>query len=98
MRSFLPIVLAALLAASPAAAGEGCGDARGAEARVEHIFQSADMDGDGRLTRAEYEGAALSRFGLSFEASDLDSDGATDLTEYLEIYRMHHPPADETEA
>lgn len=99
MRSVTPIVLAlaALLAASPATAGEGCGDARKAEAAVERIFTSADADGDGRLTRAEYEGAELTRYGLPFEASDLDADGATTRDEYLEIYRKHHPVTDETE-
>lgn len=90
MRLLTPIALATLMAASPAAAGAGCQDG---EKAVQHVFESADEDQDGRLTRAEYEGAGLAQFGLSFEQTDLDADGVTTNTEYLEIYRKHHPPA-----
>jgi len=90
MRLLTPIALATLMAASPAAAGGGCHDG---EKAVRQIFESADVDQDGRLTRAEYEVAGLAHFGLSFEQTDLDADGAATTTEYLEIYRKHHPPA-----
>lgn len=66
------------------------GDAYDARAMVVHIFETADADGDGALTRAEYEAANLQRFGVSFEQSDLDSDGATSQAEYLELYDRHH--------
>lgn len=89
MRLLTPIVLATLMAASPAAAGPGCQDG---EKAVHHVFESADENQDGRLTRAEYGDAGLADFGLSFEQTDLDADGATTISEYLEIYRKHHPP------
>ncbi len=61
---------------------------------VHHIFEVADRDEDGSLTRAEYEGAGLQRFGVSFDESDTDADGSTSLAEYVELYRRHHPSAD----
>jgi len=79
-----------VLAGAPlvARAGGGC---EGASV-VEHIFDAADEDGSGSLSRAEYTAAGLERFGVSFEASDLDGDGETSLAEYLELYELHHPP------
>ena len=55
----------------------------------------AGRDGDGSLTRTEYEGAGLQRFGVSFDESDTDADGSTSLAEYVERYERHHPSADD---
>lgn len=96
MRTLAPLALAALLAASPAAAGSGCGG--GAEAAVQEIFDAADADGSGALTRTEYENANLARFGTAFEATDANADGETTLDEYLAHYQAHHPPQGETDA
>lgn len=83
------LALAALVCvASGASAGPGCGSA----SAVQHVFEAADANGDGLLTRAEYEGAGLEAFGVSFAESDLDGDGATTLLEYETLYEMHHPP------
>jgi hypothetical protein len=95
MRPIVPFALAALLAAGPASAGEGCGSA---EAKVRHIFAAADGDHDGRLSQAEYENAGLQGFGVSFDESDADGDGVTTLDEYLDLYHRTHPPADGSEA
>jgi len=83
-------VIVASLTASIASA-EGCQDARGV---VQHIFQMADENQDGVLTRAEYGEAGLERYGVSFDESDVNSDGETSLAEYLEIYERYHSPKD----
>lgn len=88
------IALLAILAAQVASAGDG----HDATAVVEHIFEMADRDGDGRLSPEEYEKAGLQRFGVSFDESDLDSDGETSLAEYLELYHLHHPPVEDGSA
>ena len=93
MRLFCFPIVAFLAAASftfapGALAGEGCGDF----SVVEHIFDAADEDQSGSLTASEYEAAALERFGMRFDESDLDGDGVTTLDEYLDLYDMHHPP------
>ncbi len=74
-------------------AGPGCG----ATSMVQHIFDKADEDGDGALTQAEYEGAGLQEYGVSFADSDLDGDGVTSLDEYQRLYDQHHPSGDEFE-
>ncbi len=91
LRTYL--MLAAFgLAFAPAAALAGQGyDAREV---VVHIFQMADTDETGTLTRTEYEDAKLQDYGVTFEQSDLDSNGETSLDEYLELYDSHHPSDD----
>jgi len=89
MRTMLLATMVVLVGAAPIArAGGGC---EGASV-VEHIFDAADEDGSGALSRAEYMAAGLERFGVSLDASDLDGDGETSLDEYLELYDLHHPP------
>ncbi len=96
----LSIVMMFTLAFAPfapfaAQAGGGCGG--GAMAKVQSIFDRADADSDGLLTKSEYEEAGLQDYGLSFEQSDLDDDGRTSLDEYIELYEAHHPPIDRQE-
>ncbi|MBM4246813.1 MAG: hypothetical protein FJ148_23980 [Deltaproteobacteria bacterium] len=86
---------ALLLSASPGAAGEGC--PQSAEQAVRQLFEGADTNQDRSLTRAEYEDAGLQEFGVAFEESDLDADGLTSASEYLELYRKHHPPVDRSD-
>ena len=96
MRMIATLSLAALfLNTSPAAAGEGC--PQNAEAAVRRLFEGADANQDGALTLAEYEDAGLQEFGVSFEESDLDANGLTSASEYLELYRKHHPPVDRSD-
>jgi hypothetical protein len=95
MRSLAFIVVAALVLSSTASA-EGC--TKDAESVVQHIFEKADQDRDGNLTRSEYEAAGLQGFGVSFEESDTDGNGGTSIAEYLDLYRRHHPAGEEREA
>lgn len=83
-----PALACIALIITPSAALAGGGHE--AEAIVRHIFSSADQNGDGNLTRAEFEQAGLQRFGASFDQSDLDADGVTSQAEYLELYLRHH--------
>lgn len=94
MRSIAFFALAALLAAGPAAAGEGCGSA---SAKVKQLFDQADGDRNGGLDRAEYDGAGLQEFGASFEQSDANGDGVTSLEEYLDLYERTHSATDQTD-
>lgn len=82
-------VIVAVFFAGPALAGGGCQE--GPHAAVAEIFESADRDGSGTLTPAEYADANLERFGVSFEATDVNADGETTLSEYLALYDVHHP-------
>jgi hypothetical protein len=96
MRWIVPMALALFVAASPASAGEGC--ASSAEAKVQHIFDAADVDGSGSLSPSEYESAGLQSFGVSFAETDADGDGETTLDEYLDLYHRTHPAPDGSEA
>jgi hypothetical protein len=100
LRFILIPASAALLASSPAAAGSGCSAGKDGSSIVYDLFDAADRDHDGLLTRAEYEDAGLQGYGVSFSESDLNADGTTSLEEYLELYLRHHPAraTDESEA
>lgn len=76
-----------LLLAGPAPAGGG----HDPIAVVEHIFEQADADGSGTVSRVEYANARLERFGVTFEACDANADGETSWSEYLDVYLRHHP-------
>ena len=87
----------ALLAISSNAYAGGCEGGHNAINVVVHIFDTADQDRDGVLTRVEYEDAGLQNYGVTFEQSDLDADGLTSLDEYIELYKFHHTTDGETE-
>ena len=75
MKSFLIPAIATALAAIPA-----FGDARaqsGPPEAAQALFQQADVDGDGRLSRVEFDAARESRFAQA----DADHDGRLTLTE-----------------
>ena len=95
MRS-LAFIAVSMFVLSSTASAEGC--AKDAESVVQHIFDEADQDRDGNLTRSEYEAAGLQEFGVSFEASDTDANGSTSIAEYLELYKRHHQTGEESEA
>ncbi len=63
---------------------------------VQHIFDTADTDRSGALTRTEYAEAGLERFGVSFDDCDENGDGETTFLEYLKVYLRHHPSGEET--
>jgi len=87
----------ALLATSSTAYAGGCESGYDPVDVVRHIFNTADQDENGLLTQLEYEDAGLQRYGVTFEQSDLDADGATSMQEYLLLYEFHHPVAGDTE-
>ena len=91
MRILNLIVIAGIAGlAMPALAGSGeCG---GAKNVVQHIFDSADSNGDGSLTPDEYDAAGLQSYGVPFAAYDTNEDGLTSWDEYLALYERHHAP------
>ena len=97
MKTLFLITFASLFVAAGANAEGGCSSKPDPVSVVQNIFEKADRDGDGLLTQAEYEGAGLQNFGVSFAASDTNSDGTTSLEEYVELYEQHHPPVEDIE-
>lgn len=57
---------------------------------VDHIFQTADTDQDGVLTRAEHDAAGLQKYGVKFEDFDANEDGSISISEYRTLYEKHH--------
>lgn len=88
---WVAIAIATLAFPGTVLAGEGCG---GDLSVVEHIFLSADGDGSGSLSPAEYAAAGLEGFGVSFAESDANRDGEISLAEYVALYERHHPGGD----
>ncbi len=71
MKTFLIPALATVLAAGGAVAQTAAPQA------AQALFQKADVDGDGRLTRAEFDAARQGRFAQA----DADHDGRLAMTE-----------------
>ncbi len=97
MRLLTYLAMALLATSSTAYAGGGCESGYDPVDVVQHIFNTADQDQDGLLTQLEYEDAGLQVYGVTFEQSDLDADGATSIHEYILLYEFHHPVDGETE-
>jgi hypothetical protein len=93
----LSILGIALLTTTSTASAGGCESGYDPVEVVRHIFDTADRNRDGVLTRLEYEDAGLQLYGVTFEESDLDADGATSMQEYIWLYEYHHPANGETE-
>jgi hypothetical protein len=96
MRLLGLLALISIAAPFTAQAG-GCGGSHDSVDVVQHIFDEADLDGDGLLSHSEYEGSGLQGFGVTFEESDLNSDGGTSSDEYRELYERHHPTPNHSE-
>lgn len=71
------LAFALILAAVPAAAG-----AQGAASSLQTFITEHDQDGDGVVTRSEFEAARKQRFALA----DVDKDGALSQTEYVQEF------------
>ena len=97
MRLLTYLAMTLLATSTTAHAGGDCASGYDPVDVVQHIFNTADQDQDGLLTQLEYEDAGLQVYGVTFEQSDLDADGATSIQEYLLLYEFHHPVDGETE-
>jgi len=82
--------MAALLLPLPAAAQSV--DPQRMEAFAASLYERMDMDGDGRLTREEYEHTRGGGFMVDYGLLDLDGDGSVTRSEYLLAVRKHHVP------
>lgn len=69
----------ALAQASGYERGPGARQSDRATMMVDRLFDRFDIDGDGTITRAEFEGVHAERF----EAADADGDGTLSLEEWL---------------
>ena len=54
------------------------------------VFERADADGNGFLSREEHRAAGLARYGVSFRDFDLNLDSRVTLSEYLAAFRRYH--------
>ena len=57
---------------------------------AKHIFDSADVNADGVLSKEEYNKAGLSKYGGDIGAFDLNSDDKVVLEEYIKVFEKHH--------
>ena len=89
--TFGSLALALFGFSTAAQAGSGCQE--DASSMADRIFDASDADRDGALSPEEYVGAGLERYGVAFEAFDANADGETSRAEYLELFRLHHPPS-----
>ena len=58
---------------------------------AKHIFEKADVDGDGFITLEEHTAASLSKFGTKFSVFDSDNDKRISLQEYMKTLKHFHP-------
>ena len=58
---------------------------------AKHIFEKADIDGDGFITLEEHTAASLSKFGTKFSVFDSDNDKKISLQEYMKTFKHFHP-------
>ena len=54
------------------------------------LFQSADINNDNALTKAEHGSAGLDKFGVAFRTFDVDSDNIISWDEYKTVFSKHH--------
>ena len=58
---------------------------------AKHIFEKADIDGDGFITLEEHTAASLSKVGTKFSVFDSDNDNRISLQEYMKTFKHFHP-------
>ena len=58
---------------------------------AKHIFEKADVDGDGFITLEEHTAASLSKFGTKFSVFDSDNDKKNSIEEYMKTFKRFHP-------
>ncbi len=58
---------------------------------AKHIFEKADVDGDGFIILVEHTAASLSKFGTKFRVFDSDNDNRIFIEEYMETFKRFHP-------
>ena len=78
----------ALLLIAPMAAQAG--GMHSPEKIADHIFKSADTNGDGEMTRAEHDAAKLERYGSKFEMFDINKNDRVTYQEYLSVFLQFH--------
>ena len=54
------------------------------------LFKSADMNNDDSLSKMEHDKAGLDRYGVAFDAFDIDNNNKISWDEYATIFRKHH--------
>ena len=58
---------------------------------AKHIFEKADVDGDGFITLEEHSAASLSKFSTKFSVFDSDNDNRISIQEYMKTFKRFHP-------
>ena len=57
---------------------------------AKHIFEKADVDGDGFITLEEHTAASLLKFGTKFSVFDSDNDKRISIQEYMKTFKHFH--------
>tara|TARA_Y100000766_G_scaffold89020_1_gene75510 strand:- start:1283 stop:1600 length:318 start_codon:yes stop_codon:yes gene_type:complete len=58
--------------------------------KAKDLFKSADMNNDDSLSKIEHNKAGLDKYGVAFDAFDIDKNNKISWDEYAIIFRKHH--------
>ncbi len=92
MRVIRIIPLLAIVALGAGAASAQGVDPRRMEAFAASLFDGMDLDGNGVVSREEYEHTEGGGFKVDYGLLDLDGDGGVSKREYLLAVRKYHVP------
>ena len=54
------------------------------------LFKSADVNNDDSLSKTEHNKAGLDKYGVAFDAFDIDKNNRISWDEYATIFTKHH--------
>ena len=58
--------------------------------KAKDLFQSADLNKDNSLSEIEHKKAGLDKYGVAFDAFDVDKNNKISWKEYATVFKKHH--------